>query len=178
MAFVEYVPGLRSKYHPEIADNLKIVRETWSSAQDDASERLSTMLDIVSLRMPDYCLTDIDLLCIKEGLGYELAHADIKRWYTGKRAETINRGMEQRYLTSQERLRGYLSTESEPISFDSIRQTAYLNQASYAAKAITSLYNEAGDYKNLINISTAVAPHIHNMRLLREGAPVNVSNLF
>jgi len=85
--------------------------------------------------------------------------------------------MEQRYVTSQDRLRDYLSVESESLSPDNIRQTAYLNQASYAAKAITSLYNEAGDYRNLMNISTAVAPHIHNMHLLREGAPINVSNL-
>lgn len=175
MAFIENVPFARRTYNPEMAQSLKSVTTRWKYAQGDAIDRTNLFWNLTAERMPDYKLDEVDIEVIHEGIIYETAMDQVSTWHKGKHAVTVYRGIGQRYAAVQEQLKDRLNIPGEPLCDSPEKQTIYMQHARNASWAISNVYRN--NSRNLRDIIPAAAPHIAIMRLLREGAPINISNL-
>lgn len=177
MAFVEYVPGLKRKYNPSVAFDLRDVKSHWKRAHEKASDRLKKFSEIASVRLSEYPLDLIDLTAIQASLTYE---ESIDRLYSSFRdpnANRLARGIEQRYDASHNMIKSFFNNVGNPLFGKSEHQEAYLLHAQEIGWVISQSYREGEDINDHKRIGAQVAVHLNVMHLLREGKPVNVSNL-
>lgn len=177
MAFIEYVPVFNRKYNPEVALDLRSVRNHWKGADLTAETRLNKFKQIALDRLPEYPLDTIDLAAIKASLTYESSIDALCYSFGNADTRKLARGIEQRYDATQDLIKALLNNVGNPLFGKNDHQEAYLDQAQEVAWVISQSYREGewlGDPKK-VGAQTAV--HLNIMRLLRAGAPINVSNL-